>query len=111
MTVVKGGNTHGTPLFYMVKRHLTPQLPLFHLWSSMLQEFEVGLHTYKTFPADTVSQHKPPHAPVDPTFEPRMRPPFVLVLLSCKLGAQPCMLMRLQVPSLHSLRLRRGHAP
>lgn len=69
VTVVKGSNTHGTPLFYIVKRHLTPQLPLFHLWSSMLQEFEVGLHAYKTFPAETVLQHKQHHAATDPTFD------------------------------------------
>ena len=83
VTVVKGINTHGTPLFYMVKRNLAPAMPLFNVWSNVLQEFEVGLHAYKTFPPETVAQHKPAKAGAEPVFddfdETTLRPRLVLV--------------------------------
>lgn len=66
--IVQGKNTHGTALFYMVKRHLHPQILLFNLFSNVLQEFEVGLHAYKTFPPETLAQHQPPKAMGLPVF-------------------------------------------
>ena len=68
VSIVKGNNTHGTPVFYMVKRHLTQQLNLFNLWSNLLLELEVGLHAYRTFPHDAVLQHKPTNAAGVPVF-------------------------------------------
>lgn len=66
--IVQGKNTHGTALFYMVKRHLHPQILLFNLFSNVLQEFEVGLHAYKTCPPETLAQHQPPKAMGLPVF-------------------------------------------
>ena len=66
--IVQGTNTHGTPIFYIVKRHLDANEACFALLSNVLVEFEVPLHSYKSFPAQAVLQHRPAKAASLPTF-------------------------------------------
>ena len=81
--IVMGKNTHGTPLFYVVKRHLDASEPGFTSLSNLLVEFEIPLHAYKTFPTAVVLQHRPAHASSLPSFaavdEDAVRPHVAIV--------------------------------
>ena len=68
VAVVKGNNTHGTPLFYVVKRHLVAGMLGYNHFVDLLGTFEVALPTYKTFDDETVKQHQPPKAAGLPRF-------------------------------------------
>ena len=68
VVVVKGNNTHGTPLFYIVKRHLLAGMLGYNHFVDLLGTFEVALPTYKTFDEETVKQHQPPKAAGLPRF-------------------------------------------
>ena len=68
VVVVKGNNTHGTPLFYIVKRHLLAGMLGYNHFVDLLGTFEVALPTYKTFDEEAVKQHQPPKAAGLPRF-------------------------------------------
>ena len=68
VSIVKGSNVHGTPLFFMVKRHLSQGMLGYNQLVDLLGHFDIGLAVYKTFPTDAVENHKPAKAAAMPRF-------------------------------------------
>ena len=67
-TTVRGKNTHGTPVFYIVKRELTAELAEFTALTNIISEFEIGMQGYRSYPATAVQQHQPNNAASSPSF-------------------------------------------
>ena len=66
--IVKGNNSHGTPLFFVVKRVLAGGMPGYSLLVDILSHFDISLASYKTFPSESVESHKPAKAAAMPSF-------------------------------------------
>ena len=68
VSTVMNKNTHGSPCFYLVKRHLQAETPGHQALLDLLATFDVGIATYRSFSSASIQEHRPNHASALPTF-------------------------------------------
>ena len=68
VTTVMNKNTHGSPGFFIVKRHLQATTPGHQALLDLLGTFDVAIATYRSFSAASIQEHRPNHATALPSF-------------------------------------------